>query len=96
MKISLNREVCVLNGKSLTGQGPDSTNTHRVTRPIPAELLLLWQRFQEQAISQPEWTHQAHLKVAIAATRLHGVEAVSLLREGIQKLNARLAIEQMV
>lgn len=65
-----------------------------MSQPIPEELLLLWRRFQEQAISEHEWTHQAHLQVAIAATRLHGLDAVSLLREGIQKLNARHGIAQ--
>jgi hypothetical protein len=52
------------------------------------EIRLLVERFQAQQLPKTEWTHQAHLVVAVWYCRNYDEEeALSLVRENIQKHN---------
>jgi hypothetical protein len=45
--------------------------------------------FESAAIPRPEWTHEAHVRMAwLYLTRLALAEALHRVRDGIQKLNA--------
>jgi hypothetical protein len=47
--------------------------------------------FQTCAITRPEWTHEAHVRMAwLYVTRLPFVEALDRIRHGIRKLNSRI------
>jgi hypothetical protein len=46
-------------------------------------------RFEDATLPKPEWTHQAHLTVALwYASRLPFEEALAAVRNGIQAVNA--------
>jgi hypothetical protein len=47
--------------------------------------------FESAAISRPDWTHEAHVRMAwLYLSRLPFAEALHQVRTGIQKLNARI------
>ncbi len=47
--------------------------------------------FEAAAIPRPEWTHEAHVRMAwLYLTRLGFADALEKVRAGIQKLNARI------
>lgn len=47
--------------------------------------------FEAAAFSRPEWTHEAHVRMAwLYLTRFPTAQALELVRTGIQKLNARV------
>jgi len=51
-------------------------------------------RFEACEIPLSEWNHRAHLRVAYAYLRLHGLEgAMERMREGIPRFNASKGIE---
>jgi hypothetical protein len=55
----------------------------------------LWQRFTSCSLSQAEWTHEAHVRVAfLFATRFQLDEAHLRLRAGIIRLNERLGMDE--
>ena len=53
------------------------------------EVLHLVARFQDRTVPKAEWTHSAHLAVALwFASRLPFEKALSAMRDGIQEVNA--------
>ena len=53
------------------------------------EVVRLVRRFEDGTLPKAEWTHRAHLAVALwYAARLPFEEALVVVREGIQKVNA--------
>lgn len=53
------------------------------------DVLRLVARFEDGSLPKAQWTHQAHLAVALwYASRLPFEEALVAVREGIQKVNA--------
>jgi hypothetical protein len=55
----------------------------------------LWERFGEQGLSQREWNHVAHVRVAyLHLTRFEFDEAHLRLRAGIIRLNHRHGLEE--
>jgi hypothetical protein len=63
--------------------------------PTAAGVDALVARFQNASLTKDEWTHAAHLTVACwHLTRYNTLEALDLVRDGIQRLNAVLGIEQ--
>jgi hypothetical protein len=53
------------------------------------EVLNLVARFQDRTVPKAEWTHSAHLAVALwFASRLPFEKALTAMREGIQEVNA--------
>jgi hypothetical protein len=47
--------------------------------------------FEAAAVARPEWTHEAHVRMAwLYLTRLRAAEALHLVRTGIRKLNAKI------
>ena len=55
----------------------------------PDEVLRLVARFEDGTLPKAEWTHQAHLAVALwYASRLPFEEVLVVVREGIRKVNA--------
>jgi hypothetical protein len=55
----------------------------------------LWERFSRQDLSQAEWTHVSHLRVAyLHLTRFTFDEAHLRLRAGIIRLNQRHGLEE--
>lgn len=47
--------------------------------------------FEAAAIPRPEWTHEAHVRMAwLYVTRFPTAQALGLVRTGIRKLNARI------
>jgi len=53
------------------------------------EVVRLVARFEDGTLPKREWTHQAHLAVALwYASRLPFEEALVLVREGIRRVNA--------
>jgi hypothetical protein len=55
----------------------------------PDEVMHLVARFENGTLPKAEWTHQAHLTVALwYASRLPFEEALVVVREGIRRINA--------
>jgi hypothetical protein len=55
----------------------------------PDEVVRLVARFEDGTLPKAEWTHRAHLAVALwYASRLPFEEALAVVREGIRKVNA--------
>jgi hypothetical protein len=53
------------------------------------QVLRLVARFEDGTLPKAEWTHQAHLAVALwYASRLPFEEALAVVREGIRQVNA--------
>ena len=53
------------------------------------DVVRLVERFEDGTLPKAEWTHQAHLAVALwYASRLPFDAALAVVREGIQKVNA--------
>jgi len=53
------------------------------------EVVRLIARFEDGTLPKAEWTHQAHLTVALwYASRLPFEQALAVVREGIRKVNA--------
>jgi hypothetical protein len=53
------------------------------------DVVRLVARFEDGTLPKAEWTHQAHLTVALwYASRLPFEEALAVVRQGIQKINA--------
>jgi len=53
------------------------------------EVPLLVAKFEDRTLPKPEWTHRAHLTVALwYASRLPAGEALVAMRSGINRLNA--------
>jgi hypothetical protein len=47
--------------------------------------------FEAAAFTRPEWTHEAHVRMAwLYLTRFPAPQALDLVRTGIQKLNAKI------
>ena len=51
-------------------------------------------RFEQQQISPEEWTHEAHVRVALAYVQADPHGALERLRTGIQRLNAVHGVPQ--
>lgn len=55
----------------------------------PSHVPRLVERFEDCTLPEAEWTHQAHLTVALwYAARLSYEEALAAVRDGIRRLNA--------
>ena len=55
----------------------------------PDDVVRLVARFEDGTLPKAEWTHQAHLAVALwYASRLPFEEALAVVREGIRRVNA--------
>jgi hypothetical protein len=53
------------------------------------DVMRLVARFQDGTLPKAEWTHQAHLTVALwYASRMPFEDALAVVRQGIQKINA--------
>jgi len=58
---------------------------------VTADDLAFMQRFESCALSEPGWTHEAHVRVAwIALTLDPGDAGVDRIRRGIQRFNAQV------
>jgi hypothetical protein len=59
----------------------------------PAEIEQLVAGFESCTLSRPQWTHRAHLTIAVWYVHRHPIsEAVTVIRDGILKLNSSLGI----
>jgi hypothetical protein len=54
----------------------------------------LLDRFESQQIPHDQWTHEAHVRVALAYVQSHPEQAMERLRDGIKKLNAVHGVEE--
>jgi hypothetical protein len=59
-----------------------------------SEIEALVNAFENGTLPRSKWTHSAHLTVALwYLTRCEQIEAIKLIREGIQKYNAAIGIQ---
>lgn len=66
----------------------------RLPPEIPDDLLGPLLAFEALQLTRPQWTHECHLRVALALYRLCGSTGLGLMRQGIQRLNSHLGIPQ--
>lgn len=59
-----------------------------------SDLQTLAERFEAATLPQPEWTHQAHVAVALYFVRHHSERALETMRAGIVRLNAFHGVPQ--
>ena len=61
---------------------------------LPDSLLGPLLAFEARTLKYPEWTHECHLRVAMAVHLLQGPPGVQAMKLGIQRLNAHFGVEQ--
>lgn len=61
---------------------------------LPDDLLGPLLAFQARELTYPDWTHECHLRVALAVYLLLGEPGCHVMGTGIQRLNAHFGIEQ--
>lgn len=66
----------------------------RLPADIPDDLLEPLLAFEALELTRPQWTHECHLRVALALYRLCGRSGLCLMRQGILRLNSHLGIPQ--
>ena len=57
---------------------------------VTADDLAFMRRFESCVLTEPEWTHEAHVRAAWIALSLDPFAAIDRIRKGIQRFNAKV------